>query len=213
MRQLLGAVMMLIIGVPLFQNTFFAEKVQVSLFVLVYLLAVLAIGAERHRLIQGLIFLVPAIVCKLASEIDPTIFPPTAAHALAFLLLAYVVANLLIYVVRSPKVDIEVLCAAIAGYLLLSVVFAFAYLILSEIVPDAFSLPASANSTVLDIGGSIYFSFITIATVGFGDIVPRIPIARTLTAMEAVSGTFYMAVLIARLVAQYTSERTLVSEK
>jgi hypothetical protein len=52
---------------------------------------------------------------------------------------------------------------------------------------------------------AFYFSFITLSTVGFGDITPVSKVARTLAAMEAITGLFYVAVLISRLVALYST--------
>ena len=55
----------------------------------------------------------------------------------------------------------------------------------------------------MDRFNAFYFSFVTLSTVGFGDVTPVSKIARTLSVMEAVTGTFYVAILIARLVAMY----------
>jgi hypothetical protein len=52
---------------------------------------------------------------------------------------------------------------------------------------------------------AIYYSFVTLATLGYGDIVPRSEVARGLTIMEAVAGQLYLAVLVARLVSLYVS--------
>ena len=54
---------------------------------------------------------------------------------------------------------------------------------------------------------AFYFSFITLCTVGYGDITPVFDVARMLAAMEAITGTLYVAVLISRLVALYSSEK------
>jgi hypothetical protein len=57
----------------------------------------------------------------------------------------------------------------------------------------------------MDRFNAFYFSFVTLSTVGFGDVTPVSKLARTLAVMEAVTGTFYMAILIARLVAMYAT--------
>ena len=60
---------------------------------------------------------------------------------------------------------------------------------------------------------AFYFSFITLSTVGYGDITPMSHVARTLAMTEAMTGTLYIAVLISRLVALYTSQGSEMSGK
>jgi hypothetical protein len=93
---------------------------------------------------------------------------------------------------------------AIAVYLLFGIGWAQAYAIIASVVPGAFTLPAR---DVASPGEWFYFSYITLATVGFGDIVPAHRIARALTITEALTGQLYLAILIGRLVGmQITAE-------
>jgi hypothetical protein len=93
---------------------------------------------------------------------------------------------------------------AIAVYLLFGIGWAQAYEIVASVVPGAFTLPARDLSSPVEW---FYFSFVTLATVGFGDIVPAHRIARALTITEALTGQLYIAILIGRLVGmQITAE-------
>src|SRR5437016_4823218 len=115
-----------------------------------------------------------------------------------------VVFKLLSYVLRSIQIDTEVLCAAISVYLLLGLIWALAYALLAQLSPDSFAFAANPHSSGrMDRFNAFYFSFVTLSTVGFGDVTPVSRLARTLAVMEAVTGTFYVAILIARLVAMY----------
>jgi hypothetical protein len=95
----------------------------------------------------------------------------------------------------------EVLCASISAYLLLGVVWTFAYWLIAELIPGAFALSVAAGSgaSMKDFNG-IYYSFITLSTVGCGDITPVANVAKMLAAVEGITGVLYVAVLIARLV-------------
>ena len=105
---------------------------------------------------------------------------------------------LLSQVFRPGPVTSYRLQGAIAVYLLFGVGWAHAYHLTGLLHPGSFNTPAGEIPSVLDWA---YFSFITLTTVGYGDITPVKPIARTLAMGEALAGQLYLAVLIARLVA------------
>lgn len=94
------------------------------------------------------------------------------------------------------------LFGAIALYLLLGVIWASAYALVSVTVPDAFAGRLPARATMFDWG---YFSLVTLTTVGYGDITPVAHVARSLAALEALIGQLYPAIIIARLVSAHDS--------
>jgi Ion channel len=105
---------------------------------------------------------------------------------------------LLAQVFRPGPVTSYRLQGAIAVYLLFGIGWAHAYHLTGLLHPGSFNTPSGEIPSVLDWA---YFSFITLTTVGYGDITPVRPIARTLAMGEALTGQLYLAVLIARLVA------------
>jgi hypothetical protein len=74
------------------------------------------------------------------------------------------------------------------------------YAMLDQVWPASFGSTATGD---LDVAHGIYFSFVTLATLGYGDVVPLTDAARGLAIVEAVAGQMYMAVLVARLVTLY----------
>jgi hypothetical protein len=105
---------------------------------------------------------------------------------------------LLTQVFRAGPVNSYRLMGAIAVYLLFGVGWAHAYHLTGLLNPGSFNTPQGEIPSVLDWA---YFSIVTLTTVGYGDIVPVKPIARTLAMGEALTGQLYLAVLVARLVA------------
>jgi Ion channel len=87
---------------------------------------------------------------------------------------------------------------AIAAYLLFGAGYAHAYHIVASLQPEAFR---STVGSMSGVGDWIYFSYVTLTTVGYGDILPATTTARLLCVGEALTGQLYLAVLIARLVA------------
>ncbi|HKB15157.1 MAG TPA: potassium channel family protein [Planctomycetota bacterium] len=103
---------------------------------------------------------------------------------------------------RRGPVDGERIAAALDAYLLGGLVFGVCFWVLGHAWPGSFrGVPDSG----LDLGAAIYFSFVTIATLGYGDVVPASEAARGLAILEAVGGQMYLAVLVARLVSLYAA--------
>jgi len=98
---------------------------------------------------------------------------------------------------------------AVAAYLLLGVIWSLAYYLIALRMPEAFNVqgpftPGDRESLQSDL---FYFSFVTLTTTGYGDIVPVHPIARMLVILEGVAGQLFPAILIARLVALQVQSR------
>jgi voltage-gated potassium channel len=103
------------------------------------------------------------------------------------------------FAMGGTKVDAEHLCAALSAYLLAGIYFGLLYWVLEQIRPGMFVAASNFSRT-----GAIYFSFVTLATLGYGDIVPRTDVARGLAIVEGVGGQLFLAVLVARLVSLYS---------
>jgi uncharacterized membrane protein len=102
-----------------------------------------------------------------------------------------------------------VLCAGISAYLLLGLLWALAYILVGSLSPDAFRFTTGPpDSRSMEGFNAFYFSFVTLSTIGFGDIAPVSNVARMLVVMEAITGLFYMAILIARLVSMQPLRRS-----
>jgi hypothetical protein len=106
------------------------------------------------------------------------------------------------YALRPGDVDAERIFAALDVYLLAGLTFGVAFRVVEQLAPGSFG-GAHAGEPM----SFVYFSFVTIATLGYGDIIPVSGPARSLTILEAVGGQMYLAVLVARLVSLYASRR------
>lgn len=113
--------------------------------------------------------------------------------------------GILIFVFRRHAVTLDGMFAAVAAYLLIAFAFAEIYVLLQMFAPESFRFPAPmTESTSSDLTASLmYFSFVTIATLGYGDVLPHSETARMLAVIEAVVGQFYVAVIVALLVSKF----------
>jgi hypothetical protein len=107
------------------------------------------------------------------------------------------------HALRAGVVDAEHIFAALDVYLLAGLIFAVCYWLLDQTWPASFGV---ASASDLDLARAIYFSFVTIATLGYGDVVPASDSARGLAILEAVGGQMYLTVLVARLVSLYSKQ-------
>ena len=128
---------------------------------------------------------------------------------LSLLIVSAYLSIILRYTYKEGPVTRQRVEAAVAAYLLITMVFASVYHLISVLIPGALEFPDPAPRIEDPRFGYIfhYFSISTITTLGYGDILPVHPIARTLTMIEALIGQLYPAILLARLVSLSLVER------
>jgi hypothetical protein len=164
-------------------------------FALVLVSGVLALSERafaRGLLMAAALVVVGVLVVSwMISVPEPVV--RVAELASVFLLLVVVLGQTF----RQGPVTAHRIQGGIAAYLLLGVMWASAYALVDSLVPGAFS---GALGTAGGHRGWMYFSFVTLTTVGYGDILPVHPAARSLAMLEAVTGPLYVAILLARLV-------------
>jgi voltage-gated potassium channel len=206
---LLISLVVLFICAPFVEEFKGGDLVVTGLFSLVLLAGVLAVADRKRILVFAIVLVIPAIAGRWINHFWPDLVSAALFLTAGLILIAFVVANLLRFVLRAPSVNVEVLCASIAAYLLLGLMWAMAYWLVDQITPGgAFSYNTNAGPRSMKGFTGFYFSFITLSTVGYGDITPVSRTARWLAAMEAMTGLLYVAVLIARLVALYSSPKS-----
>ena len=191
---------------PFLDETPNGASIEGILLTLVLLSAVVAVGGRRKSFVAALLLVIPAVVTKWIHHFWPGLLPPETQTVAAMVFLAYIVAHFLWFILHTPHVTGEVLCSAVATYLLLAMLWAFAYAIVSHIDSGAFAFNVKADPhPSMARFQALYFSFCTLTTVGYGDIAPVSNVARTLAMAESTTGMFFVTILIARLVALYTT--------
>jgi hypothetical protein len=119
---------------------------------------------------------------------------------LGFSTLAWVVSRA---VFAEGRVTVNRVLGAVVLYLNFAIIFSAAYRLVYELSPDAFNGVAAAGTDPGEqkiLATMLYFSFTTLTSTGFGDIVPVHPVARSLANLEAIIGQLYPATLLARVV-------------
>ena len=205
--ELLVALALLFFFFPFVEEVKGGDIIVSILLSLVLLSAVLAVADRKGVFLIALVLAIPAIAGRWINHFRPDLVPPPVFLIAGLALIAFVVANLLRFVLRAPSVNTEVLCASISAYLMLGLLWTVAYWLVAQVTPNAFAFNTGPKESM---GGfnAFYFSFITLSTVGYGDITPVSRIARWLAATEAMTGLLYVTVLIARLVSLYSTPKS-----
>ena len=114
------------------------------------------------------------------------------------LFMAFVVVSILSSVFKEREVSANTIYASIVIYLLLAVMWTYIFRVIETLQPGSFAMPEHTPGNAGNV--FIYYSFVTITTLGYGDITPVKDVARAFSTIEAVIGQIYLVVLVSRLV-------------
>ena len=198
---LLGSLVLLLLLSPLMEGDAAGNLVLTALFTLVMLAAVFAASGRGRTLAIALGFAMPWVYVTWVHPLWRADATDILASILMIGLSVHVLYLVLARVVRSDRVGVDTICGAIAAYLLIGVVWAVCYSVIEALIPGSFGFSDLELETVWT--PLLYYSLVTLTTLGYGDITPIGAVARMWSALESVTGTLYLAVLIARLVSLY----------
>ncbi len=167
------------------------------------------LAQRKRRSMIGWLLAIPAVAERIIIAVAPK--PQLTTIGLIFWLLffAYITWNELRAVLRQKEVTAETISMSISIYLLFGLTWGVFYILLYHLQPHAFNFGNSSTSNSSSAQQVfpvlVYFSLTTISTVGFGDITPLTLQARYAAVAEGITGQFYLAILVARLVGLYMS--------
>ena len=105
------------------------------------------------------------------------------------------------FAMRARAITAEHIYAALSAYVLAGLVFAVLHWMIENAWPGSYTQPSAGSApAAFSLTTALYYSFVTLATLGYGDVIPASDVARGVAVLEAVSGQLYVAVMIARLV-------------
>jgi hypothetical protein len=177
--------------------------------VLTIILILAAFSMDRRRKSMIVIAIVAIITEWIANYLDMPLVTGLS-QSVEFLFFILVVIGLIYQIATTKSVTARVIVESINGYLLLGIVFSIIVMIVARSVPDAYSLagkPLDRTLGLRQMNVLIYFSFTNYTTLGYGDIVPTVPLSRAVSTLASVSGQIYLTVIIATLVGKFLGGR------
>jgi voltage-gated potassium channel len=121
--------------------------------------------------------------------------------------IGFTIFHILSHIFKQQEVTKDTIAGATAVYLLLALLWAFIYAVLDRLQPDSFAMSA-ARPPMEGRDIFIYYSLVTITTLGYGDITPVSYLASSMAALEAVVGQLYLVILVSWLVGMYVSKKS-----
>lgn len=159
-------------------------------------------GTRWRRFIGLMVLLI--IAASSLDELTSVTWAPTfglLSLLVFFLGIAYGVSRRVLF---SGTVDFNTIIGALAVYLLIGLIWATLYLLALEFFPAAFN-GMEPEIWSDNFSNAAYFSFVTMTSLGYGDISPALPITRALAYLQAIVGAFYMAIVVASLIGARTT--------
>jgi voltage-gated potassium channel Kch len=206
---LLLTLLLYLLGAPFLASTLRLRLLYYLFLTVVLLASLFAVRTHRIQTLIALILAIPMVCLVWLAYAHPWPVWILSANLISLLFLTTITVSILHFVFTTREVTQHVIFGAVSAYLLMGITWSILYALLEHFSPGAFSsAPAPADAQP---GYFIYFSFVTLTTLGYGDITPITPKAQALVIGEAIVGQIYMAVLMAWLVGLYVSRK--VAEK
>jgi hypothetical protein len=164
-----------------------------------------AFSQKRGVFIAALLVAIPALVLGWVSDLAEFPFLRTLGRVFLAIFFGITLVSLLSHIRRAKEVTADLIMGAASAYFLIGLFWAFIFFFIETFSPGSFRLEGSAADMESQL---LYYSFVTLTTVGYGDINPASLIARSYSVLEAVTGQLYLTVLVAGLVGLYISQST-----
>ena len=191
--------------------TFIQDFIRISyliqlFFTIIFITTIYAVSQKRNHIIIAVILSIPTILALWSNEIAINNTLITIGYICGLILFAFVIILILKYVFSEQVVTRQTISAAIAVYLLIALMWTFIYRLIAMLYPGSFAIAHSELQGVANI--YIYFSLVTITTLGYGDITPIGSHAVSMAVLEAVTGQIYLVVVVAWFVGMYVSRKS-----
>lgn len=173
------------------------------LFTAILLSGIWSISRKAHQTVVAVILAIPMLASLWLNLWIENAYLMFATDIFSIIFIIYTMAMILGFIFKQQQVTADVIFASVVVYLLIGVLWSLFYSIFEVMESGSFIFAnVSPGSSPLQFS---YFSFVTLTTLGYGDIAPISPPAKSFAILEAIIGQMYIAVLIARLVGMYST--------
>ena len=176
------------------------------LFSTIFITTIYAASQKKSHIIIAVILVIPTLLALWSENIAISNTLVTIGHICGLILFAFAVISILIYIFSAQVVTRQTISAAIVVYLLIALMWTFIYRLMEILYPASFAI---AHRKLLDAENIyLYFSLVTITTLGYGDITPIGRQVTSLAVLEAVTGQIYLVVVVVWFVGMYVSRKS-----
>lgn len=202
--NLLFFLVLLIFVYPMLGEQPFGEEVVQLLLFVTMISSIFACSPSKRHTVVGLVLIAVMWIATWVPEFAESRFGPLGLPVFGLLVFGYTTALVLRKIFfATPRVTRDTIFGAVSVYLLFGLIWAFGYTLLEGVAPGSFSVGGLPNPNAARFDRFLGFSFVTLSTLGYGNIVPLTPRADAMATSEAVTGQIYLTVMVARLVAMH----------
>ncbi|MBK1790806.1 potassium channel family protein [Persicirhabdus sediminis] len=169
----------------------------------VLLMATLAVQKARKQRSIATMILLPLLAVYWLGHIIDVRFSVESSFLLFIFFYGMVITSFFKQMAKVETINFAVILCAMCIYMLMGLMWGSAYALLQDLVPGSYSGTLIAENGRTDLHIFNYLSFVTLTTLGYGDITPQNPAASSLCQMQAIVGQFFTAILVAWLVGMY----------
>jgi hypothetical protein len=208
---LLGVIVLL----PLLDGGFFGILILNVGTTAILISSAYAVSGKKKTLRLSLVLLVPAFIASWSNAFIGELWPMLIARVLTFVFMCYIVGVMMLDIMTEKNVTRDTIFGSACVYMLLGFAFADLFMVFQIVEPRSFGQAidiAPVGNEVKLASDLSYFSFVTLTTVGYGDVTPHTGMVRGIAMLEAMLGQFYLAVLVARLVGLHMAGAKLTTE-
>jgi voltage-gated potassium channel len=198
------SLILLIVLYPFLEGGSFSFALLNLLASLVLIAGVYVSSESKKHFITGIALGAPAIIFNWLGLLVDNQLAVVASVAFTVAFYVFITVTLFVSLLKGERVTSKQIYAAICVYLLLGITWGAVYTAVEKFQPNSFFVSEAQNiDGVIDGSDLLYFSFVTLTTVGYGDITPVTTYVRSFAVLEAGMGVLYVAVLVSRLVGVY----------
>ncbi|WP_165904987.1 two pore domain potassium channel family protein [Parashewanella curva] len=176
----------------------------ISIIMSVFLLfAVYTVSQNKRTFLIGVFLAVPTFISSWALNITNSEDAIFINNVTNIIFIGFITLVLMNVVFKAKKITGDIIAGSICIYLLLGFLWSFIYVLCDLIVPNSFTMKSNSIDSRYDY---FYFSFVTLTSLGYGDISPNNAFSETFAMLEAIVGQIYLTVMVAWLVGVHVSQ-------
>ena len=204
--RLLVLLLGLLVLSPLFEEFFKVRIFGELFFTAIFIYAAYSFSRSKALAAAAVSLALPAIASFWLKPFVTGQWVEISGGLCGMAFIALIITALLRHIFLQQDVSADLIAGAIVAYLLIAVMWSLLYDVLEAAYPGSFKFPEGTTQPREQM--SLYFSLVTITTVGYGDITPVTRVARAFANLEAVVGQLYLVILVSWLVGMYVSQKS-----
>jgi hypothetical protein len=166
--------------------------------------SIFAISQKKNHMISGILLVIPLFAFLWAFKFYKATWMSASSSICGIAFFGFIIVVILRFIFRQEEIKGDLIAGAAVVYLLTAVIWTHAYRLIELIHPGSFTLAES--QTMSSVAPFLYYSFVTITTLGYGDIFPVTTAAKSFAILEAIIGQLYLVIMVAWLVGVHISQ-------